>query len=80
MLLASVAGFCYIRGMKDSLIKRRTDAIAELQRRKGDWEAIADDSGVSYSWLCKFAQDKIKNPGVRTLHGLEVALSHRRAA
>lgn len=79
MLLASIAGFCYISEMKDNLIKRRLDAIKELQRLKGDWKAIADASGVTYSWLCKFAQDKIPNPGVLTLHKLELALSVHRA-
>lgn len=43
------------------------DVRAALERRRGDWKRIAKDSGVSYSWLSKFANHKIANPGFDTL-------------
>ena len=38
-----------------------------LQARKGDWQKVAEASGVSYSWLSKFANGHIENPGFGTL-------------
>lgn len=38
-----------------------------LQEKKGDWQAIALASGVSYSWLSKFVNGHIPNPGYTTL-------------
>lgn len=43
------------------------DVRAALQARKGDWQAIATGSGVSYSWLSKFVNGHIDNPGFGTL-------------
>jgi len=43
---------------------------AALVRRKGDWQAIAEESGVSYSWLSKFVNGHIDNPGFGTLKKL----------
>lgn len=43
------------------------DVRAALERRRGDWKRIAKESGVSYSWLSKFANHKIANPGFDTL-------------
>lgn len=48
--------------------------IDDLQRRKGDWPAIAEKADVSYSWLTKFAQGKINNPGIRTVDRLKTIL------
>ncbi len=45
-----------------------------LVRRKGDWQAIADESGVSYSWLSKFVNGHIDNPGYGTLKKLHAYL------
>ncbi len=42
-----------------------------LHKRRGDWKAVADGSGVSYSWLSKFANGHITNPGYSTLRKLE---------
>lgn len=48
--------------------------ISELQHRKGDWVSIASDAGVSYSWLTKFANNKIPNPGFVTIDRLHKLL------
>lgn len=60
------------------------DLIAEVRRlleqRRGEWQHIATDaaSGVSYSWLSKFANGHIDNPGYVTLKTLREYL--RRSA
>lgn len=41
-----------------------------LIARRGDWQAIAAASGVSHSWLSKFANGHIPNPGYATLKRL----------
>ena len=46
-----------------------------LNARKGDWQKVAADSGVSYSWLSKFANGHIENPGFGTLTKLHEALT-----
>ena len=43
------------------------EVLAALQSRRGDWQAVAEGSGVSFSWLSKFANGPIKNPGFSTL-------------
>lgn len=45
-----------------------------LERRKGEWQAVADASGVSYSWLSKFYNGHIDNPGYATLCKLRAYL------
>lgn len=45
-----------------------------LGARKGDWETIARESGVSYSWLSKFYNGHIGNPGYETLKALALVL------
>lgn len=56
--------------------------LAELVRRllelhRGQWHAIADATHVSYSWVSKFAQGKIANPGYDTLNRLYQHLQKR---
>ena len=46
-----------------------------LNARKGDWQKVAADSGVRYSWLSKFANGHIGNPGYSTLTKLHAMLS-----
>lgn len=43
-----------------------------LEKRRGDWQVIARDAaaGVSYSWLSKFVNGHIENPGYATLKRL----------
>lgn len=38
-----------------------------LGERRGDWQTVADGAGVSYSWLSKFFNGHIDNPGFATL-------------
>lgn len=47
-----------------------TDVRAALEQRKGDWQAVAKGSGVSYSWISKFMNGHIDNPGFATLKQL----------
>lgn len=34
-----------------------------LNACKGTWPKVCEDTGLDYSWLTKFAQGKIPNPG-----------------
>jgi transcriptional regulator with XRE-family HTH domain len=45
-----------------------------LGARKGDWLRIAEASGISYSWLSKFFNGHIDNPGYATLMKLKTCL------
>ena len=45
-----------------------------LEARRGDWQTVATASGVSYSWLSKFANGHIDNPGFATLMKLHAEL------
>lgn len=45
--------------------------IRGLQNCKGNWRAVAEASGVSYSWLCKVAQGHIKNPSIKQLEAVD---------
>lgn len=47
-----------------------TDVRAALEQRRGDWQTIAKESGVSYSWISKFVNGHIPNPGFGTLKEL----------
>ena len=40
---------------------------AALEARRGDWPQIADEAGVSHSWISQFVRNKIPNPGFATL-------------
>ena len=51
-----------------------TELLCLLNERKGDWQRVARTAGVSYSWLTKFAQGRIPNPGYMTLKRLHSAL------
>jgi|GEM_PF-2973906 len=52
-----------------------TDVRAALESRKGDWQAVAAGSGVSYSWISKFMNGHIDNPGFGTLKALHAFLA-----
>jgi transcriptional regulator with XRE-family HTH domain len=43
---------------------------AALMARKGDWARIAEQADVSHSWLSKFVNGHIENPGFATLKRL----------
>ena len=47
---------------------------AQLRQRRGNFDAIAKRAGMSYSWLSKFANDHIPNPGITSLKKLKAAL------
>lgn len=47
---------------------------ALLEERRGDWPRIAEQAGVSYSWLSKFVNGHIPNPGFATLKRLHAVL------
>lgn len=51
-----------------------------LDARKGQWLAIANGSGVSYSWLSKFFNGHIPNPGFATLKKLREHMADRPVA
>jgi len=56
-----------------------TSIRLRLIERRGQLRELADQSGVSYSWLSKFANGHIKNPGLRTLERIHDALARRLA-
>lgn len=57
-----------------------TDEVVRelLNARRGEWEAIATAAGVSYSWVSKFMNDHIPNPGNTTLKKLRIWLEANR--
>jgi transcriptional regulator with XRE-family HTH domain len=50
------------------------DVRAALDQRRGDWQLVARGSGVSYSWISKFMNGHIPNPGFTTLKELHAYL------
>lgn len=44
-----------------------------LAQRVGSWPAVSERAGVSYSWLSKFYNGHIPNPGVATLKKIRAA-------
>ncbi|WP_421885183.1 hypothetical protein [Methylibium sp.] len=48
---------------------------AALTARKGDWPRIAERAEVSHSWLSKFVNGHISNPGYATLKRLHEFLA-----
>lgn len=46
-----------------------------LESRRGDWPAIATAADVSYSWISKFVNRHIPNPGYATLLRLQEYLN-----
>ena len=57
----------------DEAIRRR------LAASKGDWSGIALRAGVSHSWMSKFMNGHIHNPGIRTLEKLDEVLGGARS-
>lgn len=43
----------------------------ELQPRRGDWPAICTATGLSYWWLTKLAQGRIREPGLSKIERLQ---------
>jgi len=46
-----------------------------LEEHRGQWRAIELATGVSHSWLSKFTNGKIVNPGYATLKHIHALLS-----
>lgn len=46
------------------------DVRAALEKRRGEWKLIAEQSKISHSWISQFVRGKIPNPGYETLRGL----------
>jgi len=51
-----------------------------LNQHRGQWVALAANSGISYSWLSKFARGCITNPRVGTLSRLTASLDETERA
>ena len=57
------------------------DAVKEfLAANRGVWTAIADDAQVSHSWLSKFVNGHIPNPGLTTLRKVRDAIERHQKA
>lgn len=48
---------------------------ALLVKRRGKFREIAERTGISYSWLSKFASGHISNPGFEFLRRLSALFS-----
>lgn len=46
-----------------------------LESRRGEWTKIAEEAGVSHSWISQFVRGKIPNPGFGTLSMLHAYLT-----
>lgn len=57
-----------------------TTIKAQLELRRGDWLEIATKAGVSHSWISKFVNGHIPNPGYATLVKLSAVLTRSRKA
>ena len=43
------------------------EAVREwLRKRSGTYPRIAEDTGISYQWICSFSQGVINDPRVST--------------
>lgn len=51
-----------------------------LESRRGEWQAIAAEAKVSHSWLSKFVNGHIPNPGLTTLRKVYEAADRRASA
>lgn len=73
VLLDALAKCCYNRCMTQEL----NLLIEAARKHRGHWQSLAKDADVSYSWLVKFANWHIPNPGVSTIDKLSRALQQR---
>lgn len=46
-----------------------------LQSRRGDWPLICSTTGLSYWWLTKFAQGRIREPGLSKIERLQAYIA-----
>lgn len=52
-----------------------TEVRGLLIARRGGWKRIAERAGVSHSWISKFVNGRIANPGFATLRDLQADLT-----
>lgn len=78
-MLPFAKGMYYYDGMSSSIDREILSIKTALESRRGDWQSIASRSQVSHSWLSKFVNGHITNPGVETLKAVKAALAARRA-
>ncbi len=55
-----------------------TEVRTLLAERRGNWLAIAEGAQVSHSWISKFVNGHIPNPGYEKLKRLHGYLSPKR--
>jgi transcriptional regulator with XRE-family HTH domain len=67
----------YYAGMSSAIDREILSIKAALESRRGDWQSIATRAQVSHSWLSKFVNGHIPNPGVETLKAVRAALVSR---
>lgn len=48
-----------------------TKIRSELQLRRGDWPTLCRATGLSYWWLIKLAQGRIREPGLTKIERLQ---------
>ena len=51
-----------------------------LNARRGDWTAVSIAGEVSYSWVSKFVNGHITNPGFQTLKRMHTYLTSGKRA
>lgn len=67
--------FYYDAGMDDPSLDLDRAVKTLLEARRGEWPRIAQRADVSYSWLSKFVNGHIDNPGFATLKKLHAVLT-----
>lgn len=72
MLLDNIVNHYYIKAMSTSLDE---EVRGLLCARRGDWQRVAEAADVSHSWISKFVNHRIPNPGYATLQKLHRALA-----
>ena len=47
---------------------------SRLEGRRSEWAKLAEESGVSLSWIYMWMRGEIPNPGIETLRALSAVL------
>ncbi|MEN4918241.1 helix-turn-helix transcriptional regulator [Achromobacter spanius] len=74
VLLELIAKFCYFHAMEKPLDLKVRDL---LLAHRGRWAEIAIATGVSHSWISKFVNGHIPNPGYSRLQRMTEHLDVR---
>lgn len=59
------------------IIQSLIDRISKAQEQSFTLSDLADEAGVSLSWLSKFVNGKIPNPTIKSLNNVAAALDKR---